>query len=193
MDFFIDLIPALPFLLVAFGLVDMFTATKLAMAAACLQLAASRIRYGRIKRMHAITFAAIIVFGGVTLLLRDDLFIKLKPTVLNWAFALVFLVAATGFKKNLLKLMLGDKLQMPDFAWARLNLLWVAYFALIGAVNLYVALRMSAEAWSSFRVFGMYGALLVFIVVQGVYIYRHVQEVPAAAAPPAASAGGEPR
>lgn len=190
MDFLIDLIPALPFLLVAFGVVDMFTATKLAMAAAVLQLGASRIRYGRIKRIHAITFAAIIVFGGITLFLRDDLFIKIKPTVLNWAFALVFLVAALGFKKNLLKLMLADKLLMPDFAWARLNLLWVAYFALIGAANLYVALRMSAEAWGSFRVFGMYGALLAFIVIQGVYIYRHVQEVPTATA--AAPAAGDP-
>lgn len=174
MDFFIDLIPALPFLLVAFGFADIFLATQLAMGAAALQLAASRWRYGKIKKMHAITFAAIIVFGSITLFLRDDLFIKLKPTALNWAFALVFLGAPLFFKKNLLKLMLGEKLALPDVAWSRLNLMWVAYFALIGATNLYIALNFSVEIWSKFRVFGLYGALLVFMVLQGIYIFRHL-------------------
>ena len=174
MDFLIDLVPALPFLLVAFGLADMFFATKLAMGAALLQVLASRWRYGKVKKMHAFTFAAIVVFGSITLFLHNDLFIKLKPTALNWAFALAFLAAPLFFKTNLLKLMLGEKLVMPDFAWTRLNLMWVAYFALIGGVNLYVALKLSAEAWSKFRVFGIYGALLTFMIVQGVYIYRHL-------------------
>ena len=180
MDFLIDLIPALPFLLVAFGLADMFLATKLAMGAALLQVIFSRLRYGKVKKMHLFTFAAIVVFGSITLFLHDDLFIKLKPTALNWAFALVFLGAPLFFKRNLLKMMLGEKLVMPDFAWARLNLMWVAYFALIGTVNLYVALNFSPEVWSKFRVFGIYGALLAFMVLQGVYIYRHMpHEAPA--------------
>ena len=183
MDFLIDLVPALPFLLVAFGLVDMFLATKLAMGAAVLQVIASRLRYGKIKRIHAITFAAIMIFGGITLLLHDDLFIKIKPTVLNWGFAVVFLVAAQVFGKNLLKMLLGEKLSMPDPIWGRLNLMWVAYFFFIGAANLYVALRMSAEAWGKFRVFGMYGALLVFMVIQGFYVYRHIAHEPAAKPP----------
>ena len=174
MDFLIDLVPALPFLLVAFGLADMFLATKLAMGAAFLQVIASRWRYGRVKAMHGFTFAAIVVFGSITLLLHDDLFIKLKPTALNWGFALVFLGAPLFFKRNLPKMMLGEKLAMPDFAWTRLNLMWVAYFALIGATNLYVALNFPADVWSKFRVFGIYGGLLAFMVVQGLYIYRHM-------------------
>ena len=184
MDFLIDLVPALPFLLVAFNVIDMFMATKLAMGAAVLQLVASRLRYGRIKRMHAITFAAIIVFGSVTLFLKDDYFIKIKPTVLNWGFALVFLGAPLFFKKNLLRMMLGDKLAMPDFAWSRLNLLWVAYFFAIGAANLYVANNYSAEVWGKFRVFGMYGALLAFMVLQGFYVYRHMAVEPEPAVEP---------
>ena len=183
MDFLIDLVPALPFLLVAFGLADIFLATQLAMGAAALQLIASRWRYGKIKKMHAITFAAIIVFGSITLFLRDDLFIKLKPTALNWAFALVFLGAPLFFKKNLLKLMLGEKLALPEFAWSRLNLMWVAYFALIGTTNLYIALNFSVEVWSKFRVFGLYGALFAFMLVQGFYIYRHLPPEPVASEP----------
>ena len=174
MDFFIDLLPALPFLLVAFGMVDMFTATKLAMGAAVLQLIASRLHYGRVKRMHMITFAAIIIFGSITLFLHDDYFIKIKPTVLNWGFALVFLGAPLLFKKNLLRMMLGEKLAMPDFAWQRLNLMWVGYFFAIGAANLYVANHFSPEIWGKFRVFGMYGALIVFMIAQGFYVYRHM-------------------
>lgn len=180
MDFFIDLIPALPFLLVAFG-VDIYLATIMAMVLAAVQLLVSRLRYGHIKRMHLITCAAIVFFGSLTLVLHNDLFIKIKPTVLNWAFALAFLAAPWMFKKNLLKMLLAEKIVMKDTAWTKLNLMWVLYFFLIGAANLYVALMYSREVWGSFRVFGMYGALVVFMVIQGFYIYRHMQheEAPA--------------
>jgi intracellular septation protein len=178
MDFFIDLVPALPFLLMGFGLITIFQATQLAMVAAVLQLLASRLRYGKVKRMHAFTFAAIIVFGAITLALHDEMFIKLKPTVLNWGFALAFLCAPLFFKKNLLKLAIGEKISMPDTAWFRLNIMWVIYFFLIGAANLYVALSFSQEVWGKFRIFGIYGALLVFMVVQGVFVYRHMEHEP---------------
>jgi intracellular septation protein len=174
MDFFIDLIPALPFPFVAFGWIDMFLATKLAMVLALAQLAASRLRYGKIKRMHALTFAAIVLFGALTLALNNALFIKLRPTVFNWCSALVFLGAPLLFKKNLLKMMLAEQIVMPDFAWPRLNLMWVAYFLFMGALNLYVALAMSQEAWSTFHFFGTFGALLLFVVAQGFYVYRHM-------------------
>jgi len=182
MDFLIDMVPALPFLLVAFHLADIFLATKLAIGLAVVQLVVSRVRYGKIKRMHLFTFGAIVLFGSVTLLLHDEIFIKLKTTVLNWGLALAFLCAPLFLKKNLLKLTLGDKLVMPDLAWARLNLMWVGYFFLIGAVNLYIALNFTLEVWSSFRFFGIYGALLVFMVIQGVYIFRHMrhEEAPVA-------------
>jgi intracellular septation protein len=182
MDFLIDLVPALPFLLVAFGF-NIYLATKLAMGLALLQLVASRLRYGRIKRMHMATCAAIIIFGSLTLALKDDRFIILKPTFLNWAFALAFLLAPFVLKKNLLKQMLAEKIAMPEFAWNRLNLMWVGYFFLIGAANLYVALEFSREIWGSFRVFGMYGALLVFMVIQGFYVYRHMEHEDVGAPP----------
>jgi len=183
MDFLIDLIPALPFLLVAFG-IDIYLATMLAMVLAAVQLLVGRIYYGRFKRMHLATSLAIIAFGAVTLTLHNDIFIKLKPTVLNWGFALVFLCAPWLFKKNLPKLMLEKQIVMADTAWARLNLMWVAYFFLIGSANLYVALEFSREVWGSFRFFGMYGALLVFMVIQGFYVYRHMQHEPASVAEP---------
>ena len=189
MDFLIDLVPALPFVLVAFKLVDIYLATKMAMVLAVVQLIASRMRYGKIKRMHLFTCIAIILFGGLTLALHDPAFIQIKPTILNWGFALVFLAAPLFFKKNLLKMMLGEKIVMPDFAWSRLNLMWVAYFVIVGAANLYVAQTYSLEVWSSFRFFGIYAALLVFMVVQGVYVYRHMQhDVPAAPPVPPAPA-----
>ena len=70
--------------------------------------------------------------------------------------------------------MLAEKIALPEYAWGRLNLMWVGYFLIVGAANLYVALEFSREAWGSFRVFGIYGALLVFMVIQGIYIYRHM-------------------
>src|ERR1700761_6657764 len=125
MNFLIDLIPALPFLLIAF--IDIYLATKLAMVLAAVQLIISRLYYKRLKRMHLVTFAAIMIFGSLTLALHDDRFIVFKPTVLNWILGLCFLVAPLILKKNLLKTMLDDKLAMPDRAWASLNLMWVGY------------------------------------------------------------------
>jgi intracellular septation protein len=187
MDFLIDLIPALPFLLVAFG-IDIYLATMLAMVLAVVQLLVGRLYYHRFKRMHLATSLAIIAFGALTLMLHDDRFIKLKPTVLNWVLALVFLGAPLFFKKNLPKTMLEKQIVMPDLAWGRLNLMWVAYFFIVGAANLYVALEFSREIWGSFHVFGMYAALLVFMVIQGFYVYRHMQHEEA----PAAGGGNAP-
>ena len=176
MDFLIDLVPALPFLLVAFGLADIFLATKLAMGAAVLQIAASRWRYGKIKKMHAFTFAAIIIFGSITLFLHDEMFIKLKPTVLNWGFALVFLGAAVVFKRNILKMMLGEKLVMPDFAWSRLNLMWVVFFLVCAVLNLYVAFNYSTDDWVNFKLFGGMGLMLVFVIGQAMFLAKYMQQ-----------------
>jgi len=187
MDFVIDLVPALPFLLMGFGLITIFQATQAAMIAAILQVLVSRLRYGKVKPMHAFTFAAIIVFGSITLLLHDEMFIKIKTTVLNWGFALAFLGAPLFFKKNLLKLAIDDKILMADAAWKLLNLMWATYFFLIGAANLYVALNYSQEVWGKFRVFGIYGGLLAFMVIQGVFVYRHMEHDNAEKAPAAKS------
>jgi intracellular septation protein len=161
-----------------------FVATGAFMAATAIAMAVSWMKTRHIPPMLILTGVIVLVFGGLTLWLQDETFIKIKPTVLNWGFALVFLAAPLFFKKNLLRMMLGDKLSMPDFAWSRLNLLWVGYFFAIGAANLYVANNMSAEAWGKFRVFGMYGALLAFMVLQGFYVYRHMAVEPEPAVEP---------
>ena len=182
MDFLIDFVPALAFLL-TFKVWGIFVATQIAMGAAVLQLIASRWRYGKIKAMHLFTFVIIIVFGGLTLFFRDEMFVKWKPTILNWSFALVFLFAPLLFKRNLLRTMLGDKIKLPDFAWGRLNWMWIAYFAAIGAVNLYVAYNFPTDTWVNFRFYGLYSALIGFMVLQGLYLYKHMEELPEQANP----------
>ena len=130
----------------------------------------------KVDTMLWISLAIIVVMGGATLLLHDPTFIKWKPTVLYWAFALVLLGSASVLKKNLIRTMMEQQqIALPDAVWARLNLSWVAFFALMGVVNLYVAYHFSENAWVNFKVFGSMGLMLVFVIAQGVFLARHVE------------------
>ena len=102
--------------------------------------------------------------------------IKWKPTGLYWAMALSFLVSQWLFGRNLLKLMLGQQLQLPEPVWLRLSLAWVVFFALMGALNLWVAYSFSTDTWVNFKLFGGIGLMLLFTLVQGVYISRHLPD-----------------
>jgi len=123
-----------------------------------------------------ISLALVVVLGGLTVWLHDETFIKWKPTGVYWGMAIVFLVSDLVFKKNLLRSMLGAELALRDAVWRRMNLAWVAFFAAMGVLNLYVAYHFSTSAWANFKVFGSTGLLLVFTLAQGVYMSRHVIE-----------------
>ena len=176
MDFFIDFIPALPFILVAFRVIDIFFATQLAIGLGLLQVVFSRIRYKRIKPLHGITFLMLLVMGGATILFQDERIIKFKPTVLNAGLSLGFLLAPILFKTNIPQLLLGEKMFLPTQVWGRLNNMWAGYFAIIAILNTYIALSYSTEDWAQFRTFGLYGGLLIFTILQMVYLFPHIKE-----------------
>jgi len=146
------------------------------MAASVLQIAWLLVRRRKTEPMHWINLAIIVVFGGATLFLHDEVFIKWKPTVLYWLFAVVLAGGQWLLKRNFLRSMLGKQIQLPDPIWNRLNLAWTAFFAAVGALNLYVAYSWPTETWVSFKVFGIFGLLLVFIVLQSIYLGRHIKQ-----------------
>jgi len=115
------------------------------------------------------------VLGGATLALRDPTFIKWKPTVLYWTFAAVLLGASLFLKRNLIRTMMQGQLSLPDVIWTRLNLSWVAFFVLMGAINLYVAYNYSESTWVSFKLFGGIGLMVAFVVVQGLMLSRFLE------------------
>lgn len=175
MKLLFDLFPLVLFF-VAFKFADIYVATSVAIAASVLQIVWLLARRKKIEPMNWINLAIIVLFGGATLFLHDEAFIKWKPTVLYWMFAAVLGAGQWIFKRNFLQTILGGQLQLPEPLWRRLNLAWVLFFAFIGALNLYVAFHWSTETWVSFKVFGIFGLLVVFIVLQSVYLGRHLHD-----------------
>ncbi len=116
----------------------------------------------------------VLLFGTLTLVLQDDRFIKWKPTVLYGAMALALAIAVWGMKKNILQMLLGSQLTLPDGVWMRLNQAWIAYCAFMSAVNAYVVMNFSTEFWVDFKLWG-YAFPLVFLVGQGLYIAPHIK------------------
>jgi intracellular septation protein len=177
MKFLFDLFPVILFF-VAFKLADIYVATGVAIAATFLQVGWLKLRKRRVEPMLWASLAIIVVFGGATLLLRDETFIKWKPTVLYWLFAAVLAGAALFFRRNLIRAVMGAGLQLPDAVWTRLNWSWVAFFALMGVLNLFVAYNFSTDLWVNFKLFGGIGLMLLFVIGQALFLSRHVEHEP---------------
>jgi intracellular septation protein len=174
MKFLFDVFPILLFF-VAFKFWDIYVATATAIAATLAQVAWSWLRYRKVDKMLWVSLAIIIVFGGATLLLKNETFIKWKPTVLYWSFGVALLTAKTLFGKNLIRAAMEKSVTLPDSVWNRLNLSWMAFFILMGALNLYVAFHYSTDIWVNFKLFGGIGLMLVFVLIQGAALSRYIE------------------
>lgn len=174
MKFLFDIFPVLLFF-AAFKLWGIYTATAVAIAATVAQVAWSWMRHRKVDNMLWVSLAIIVVFGGATLWLRDEAFIKWKPTVLYWMFAAILLVSALLFRKNLIRAMMEKQLTLPDAVWRRLNLSWAVFFAAMGAANLYVAFHFPTEFWVNFKLFGGIGLMVAFVIAQGLMLSRYVE------------------
>jgi intracellular septation protein len=175
MKFLFDLFPVALFF-VAFKVFDIYVATAAAIAATFLQIGWVKWRRRKVDTMMWVTLAIIVVFGGATLLLHDETFIKWKPTVLYWLFGAALAGAELLFRKNLIRAALAGQVKLPDAVWRRLNWSWAAFFAFMGAANLYVAFNFSTDTWVNFKLFGGMGLMLVFVVLQAAFLARHVEE-----------------
>jgi intracellular septation protein len=177
MKFLFDLLPVILFF-AAFKLADIYVATGVAIAASFAQVGWLKLRGKKVEPMLWASLGIIAVFGGATLLLQDETFIKWKPTVLYWMFCLVLAGAALVFRRNLIRAMLSEQVQLPEPVWARLNWSWIGFFAFMGAANLYVAYNYSTDLWVNFKLFGGMGLMLLFVVAQALFLARHIDEKP---------------
>ncbi len=175
MKLLFDTFPVILFF-AAFKLYGIYVATAVAMAATAMQIGWVWLRHRKVDKMLWVSLAVILVFGGATLLLQDETFIKWKPTVLYWLFAGTLAVAATVFKKNLVRGMLEHQVAMPDLVWNKLLASWIGFFGAMGIVNLVVAFNFSTDTWVNFKLFGGIGLMLVFVLLQAVLLARYVEE-----------------
>ncbi len=175
MKFLFDLFPVLLFF-VAFKFWDIYVATGVAIAATVLQVGWMWTRHRRVDNMLWFSLAVIVIFGGATLILHDETFIKWKPTVLYWFFALALVGAQTISGKNLIRTMLSSQIVLPDPIWKRLLFAWAGFFAVMGGLNLYIAFNFPTDLWVKFKLFGGIGLMLVFALAQGVVLARHMEQ-----------------
>ncbi|MBK6906828.1 MAG: septation protein A [Rhodocyclaceae bacterium] len=183
MKLLFDLLPVILFF-AAFKLYNVFVATAVVIAATFAQIAWVWYRHRKVDTMLWVSLALVVVFGGATLILHDELFIKWKPTVLYWIFAVVLFGSAVFFRKNLIRKMLDEQIQLPEVFWSRLNLAWVGFFTVMGALNLFVAFQnpfctTSDEClaqWVNFKLFGSMGLMIAFIIGQGLFLAKYVPE-----------------
>ncbi|MEF8703212.1 MAG: septation protein A [Candidatus Accumulibacter sp. UW26] len=175
MKFFFDLFPIILFF-IAYKVFDIEVATAVAIAATFAQIGWLWFRGRKIDTMLWVSLVIITVFGGLTLYLHDENFIKWKPTVLYWAFATALLGATLFLKKNLMRVLLAGQMELPEVAWTKLNWSWIAFFVFMGCANLFVALNFSTDDWVNFKLFGGIGLMLVFVLAQGLLLSKYLEE-----------------
>ena len=176
MKFLFDFFPVILFF-VAFKFSDIFVATGVAIAATILQIGWVLARRRRVTNMQWMSLVIIVIFGGATLLLRDETFIKWKPTVLYWLAGVTFL-GGLAFRTNLVKAVMSEGLELPEPVWTRLAVAWGLFFLFKGGLNLWVAYHYSTETWVNFKLFGGMGLMIAFVLAQALWISRHLPDEP---------------
>lgn len=175
MKFLFDIFPVILFF-AAFKIYGIYIATAVAIAATVIQIAWVWLKHRKVDNMQWISLALIVVFGGATLLLRDETFIKWKPTVLYWLFSVVLAVSALIFKKNLIRTMMEKQVTAPDPVWRKLLVGWIGFFAVMGVLNIYVAYTYDTDSWVNFKLFGGIGLMILFVIAQAVVLAPHMKE-----------------
>lgn len=169
MQLFFDYIPIVVFVVAYFNK-DIYFATVALMITMPVVLALQWLITRKASKIFIASTALVLILGSVTLLLRDPTFLYWKPTVLNWAVAAVFLGSQWIGDKPIVHRILGSAVELNDAQWVRLNQIWVAFFTISGAANLYVAYSFSEQFWVKFKLFGMLGMTFVFVLIQGIWI-----------------------
>ena len=161
---------------VSAGQAPILLATAVAILATFAQIGYLMARRKKIEPMLWVSLAIIGVFGGATIYLNNDLFIKWKPTVLYWCFAIALIVSQMVWRKNLIRAMMGKQISLPEPVWDRLNLAWVAFFMSMGLVNLYVAFNFDTGIWVNFKLFGFTGLMFAFIIAQSLMLSKYLKD-----------------
>ena len=154
----------------AYKFSDIYLATGVLIAACALQIALLRLLGMAVENSHKITLALVVLFGGATLLLHDEQFIKWKPTVINWLFAAAFALSHWVGDKPILSRMLSGQVALPEAVLRQLSWAWVGFFIIMGATNLVVMRHFDTNTWVNFKLFGLLGMTVLFIILQSVWI-----------------------
>ena len=172
MKILFDLLPVFLFF-IAYKIAGIYTATAVAMVASLTQMAWLWWRERHLDFMQTMTLTLILVLGSATLLFKNPIFIKWKPTAVYWLFAVTFALSQYMGKEPILKKAMGQQLSLPKKVWSKLNASWVGFFLLLGTLNIVVAYHASENTWVNFKLFGMTGLTIAFVIVQAIFLSKY--------------------
>ena len=164
-------------LLLFFGvnaLYGIFIATGFFMVAIVAALVTSRLLTGKFAKMPLVTAVLVLVFGGLTLYLQDETFIKIKPTIIYILFASI-LLGGLAVNRMFLQTALGEAFQLSATGWRKLTFRWAGFFIFLAVMNEVVWRSVSTDTWVSFKVFGLLPLTLIFAVMQTGFLQKHAQ------------------
>ena len=170
-----EFIPIILFF-IAYKLYDIYVATAVVIVATIIQVGYNWIKYRKVETMQWITLGLILVMGGATIYLQDEQFIKWKLTIIEWLFGIAFLGSQFIGKKPFVERMMSGAIELPAAVWKRLNLMWALFFISVGFINLYVMHKFNTDDWVTFKTFGVPGLMVIFIVLQMVFLYKYLPE-----------------
>jgi len=176
MQLFYDFIPIIIFFAV-YKFFGIYAATASAIIVSFLQVFLYRLKHHKFEKMQLITLFLILLLGGATLILHNPIFIKWKPSAIYWAFAIAFLGSHFIGHKPLIRYIMESKITLPDKIWNRLNIGWMVFFTFIGFLNIYVVYHYSTNTWVDFKLFGILGLMILFVIIQAIYLSRHMEIV----------------
>jgi intracellular septation protein len=174
MKLLFDFFPVI-FFFIGYKFFGIYAATLIAIIASGLQVGFFWFKNRRFEFIHIITFALILLLGGATLFLHNEIFIKWKPTAIYWVLAALFFTSQFIGKKSLIQHMLDAKIDLPKQAWRRLNLSWIIFFLMVGLANLWVVYNCSTNFWVNFKLFGVLGMTLIFGILQSLYVAKYLE------------------
>jgi intracellular septation protein len=173
MKFLYTFLPVLLFF-VSYKLWNIYAATVIAIITYAIQVFLFWFKHHKLEKIQMITLLILISLGTATLILHNPMFIKWKPTVIEWIFAIIFLGSQLVGKKPIIQSMMDNKINVPDFVWKRLNFSWGIFFLIMGTLNIYVIYHYSTNAWVNFKLFSMFGSTLLLVIIQTAYLSRYV-------------------
>lgn len=175
MQALLDFFPVIAFGIFYF-LYGIYAATAAAMVTSLLQVGIHWLRFKKLDKIQSVTCILIVVLGAATLLFHKSIFIKWKPSIIYWLFGIVLLVSHLMSPQPLLQKLLHQKIKLKSLIWKRLNVIWAAFFIIMGFLNLYVAYSYSTKLWVYFKVVGTLGLTIIFIFGQALYLAKHIDQ-----------------
>lgn len=182
MQALLDFLPVIAFFATYVITDDINLAMIVIMVAMSLQVAITWLVTRTISRMLLSSAALVLLFGGISLYLDNPIFFKWKPTVLYWLFALVLVgsqfIGDHPLIKRMMQSVSDGSFDMPERAWIQLNTAWAGFFTFAGLTNIYVAYSFEEATWVNFKMFGLLGMTLAFLVLQSLWLSKFISDSP---------------